>query len=401
MMKKLLAMLLCLALCGCSAPNAEPLARAAEPAGPMAADVLPTLEPTAEPLPTPKPTAEPQPITITVRAVGDIMLHEAQQISALTGDGSYDFSEYFTAVAEELRCADLTIGNLETPVTGDSPEGYPRFDAPPELLDELKQAGFDCFTLANNHILDQDPAGVSATIANVEAAGFSCFGASRKSDGQKALVVDVQGVKLGLVAHTFGTNGHEDAEHQVSYLEKDAIAADIAWCKEQGADLVIAFPHWGIEYYEGIDDSTARWAQALADCGADVILGSHPHVLEPFEQITANDGRTVPVLHSMGNFISNQQDTPRFLGMIVELTITKQPDGSATLDSMGYLPTFVYKYSGKAKYCYEVLPLRLAQTDERMDASAKRKVRQADEYLTNIYDQVYFSEIMSIASYKR
>jgi len=369
-MKRLLLFGLCL-LCGCTS----------------------TAEPTGETV----SASVNAPITITVRVVGDVMLHEAQQLSALTADGGYDFSEYFTAVAADLCCADLTVGNLETPVTGNAPAGYPRFNAPPELLNELQQSGFDCLTLANNHILDQGRDGLSATTAQIEAAGLSFFGVSAQESAPSSLIINVNGIRLGLISHTYGTNGQKDK--RVSYLDENRVAAEISYCKEQGADLILAFPHWGKEYYEGIPSSSARWAQVLADCGADVILGSHPHVVQPFALLTAADGRTVPVLYSLGNFVSNQQEAPRFLGLIAELVITRHPSGQTTLDAMGYLPTFVYKHEGKAKYAYEVLPLRQAQTDDRLNSTARKKVQQAAEYLDSLCFPSFFCEFSPISSH--
>ena len=346
----------------------------------LPSQVLGPPEATATPAPTAAPTPEPspEPVTITLRAVGDIMVHEAQQISALTEDGGYDFSEYFAVIAPELSCADVTVGNLETPVASGAPSGFPSFNAPAELLAELKNAGFDCFTLANNHILDQKAAGLEETAANLEALDLDYFGASPGEN--KVLLLDVKGLRLAFLGYTTGLNGHSDTKDQVRLLTEENVAQDVAYAKAQGADYIVAFPHWGAEYYEGVHSSTAVWAQKLADAGVDAILGSHPHVVEPMGQVTAQDGRVVPVVHSMGNFISNQQTHPRYLGLIVELTLTKASDGAVTLDRLGYIPTFVYKYNGKAKYCYEVLPVDYALMDQRITGSAATKLKNAHSY---------------------
>ncbi|MGI6151518.1 MAG: CapA family protein [Christensenellales bacterium] len=341
-------------------------------------EALPSPSPEPEPQREPEPEPEPEPVTVTLRVVGDIMLHEAQQISAKTAEG-YDFSEYFARISAELSCADLTIGNLETPVANQPPSGYPRFNAPAALLDELKSAGFDAFTIANNHILDKGATGLSDTIDRLSERELLFFGASKTEEDYKVLIVDVRGVKIALLGYTYGTNGHKDAKNQVRYLTESNMKADVAQARKAGADFIIAFPHWGAEYHQGIHSSPARWAKKLANAEVDLILGSHPHVLEPMEKLTAEDGREVIVVHSMGNFISNQQKEPTYAGAIIEVVLTMQPDGSTALDSIGWLPTFVYRHPGKAKYKYEVLCAD-AEPVEGMNASAKRRLKRAAKY---------------------
>lgn len=366
--------------------------------------------PQADATPSPSPAAEEEeqqeepeqesertvaePVTVTLRVVGDIMLHEAQQISAKTKDG-YDFSEYFTHVAAELSRADLTIGNLETPVASQKPSGYPRFNAPAELLDELKSAGFDAFTLANNHILDKGASGVADTIDRLMERDLLYFGASQTEEDYEVLMVEVQGVNIALLAYTYGTNGHKDTRNQVRYLTESNVKADVKAAKKTGADYIIAFPHWGSEYYQGIHASTSRWAKKLADAGVDLILGSHPHVPEPMEKITAADGREVIVVHSMGNFISNQQKDPTYAGVIIEVQLTKQADGATELASIGWLPTFVYKHSGKAKYRYEVLCAD-GEPVEGMDASAKRRMKKAAKYAASCFENDFAAHLAPV-----
>lgn len=387
----LAAALFVLCLGGCSAAVAARSAFADDPAAsPALSDVLLAPAPGDLPSPSPEPSAEgeaeaePEPVTVTLRAVGDIMLHEAQQISAETADG-YDFSEYFARIVAELSCADLTIGNLETPVADAKPSGYPRFNAPKEFLDELKSAGFDAFTLANNHILDKGAQGVSDTVDRLAERGLLYFGASQTEEDDAVLIVDVRGVKIALLGYTYGTNGHKDAKNQVRLLTERNVKEDVAAAKAAGADFIIAFPHWGSEYCQGIHSSTKRWAKKLADAGVDLILGSHPHVPEPMEKITAADGREVIVVHSMGNFISNQQKDPTYAGVIIEVQLTRHPGGRTELSSVGWLPTFVYKHAGKAKYMYEVLCAD-GEPVEGMDASAKRRMKKAAKYAASCFD---------------
>ncbi len=396
-MKKLAAALLC-ALIALSVPGCSQMGAAILPP-----QVIPTPEmeiigaPAHSPLPSPsaKPSPSPEPTTITLRVVGDIMLHDAQQISAKT-DSGYDFSEYFARIRNELSCADLTIGNLETPVANKPPSGYPRFNAPVEYLDELKSAGFDAFTIANNHILDKGSTGLSDTLNNLSERELLYFGAADSKADYSVLIVEVKDIKLALLGYTYGTNGHEDSKGQVHYLTESNIKADVDSAQELGADFIIAFPHWGAEYYQGIHDSTKRWAKKLADAGIDLILGSHPHVLEPMETITSSDGREVVVAHSMGNFISNQQKDPTYAGVIIEVALTKHPSGETELESIGWLPTFVYKHSGKARYMYEVMPA-VSESIEGMNSAAKRKLKKAAEYAASWFDNDFSEQITPTA----
>lgn len=386
-MKKLAALLIAalmgVSLCGCDPARAANLPPQIIPSPTAEVIGAPEEEP-AEIAPSPSPSPEPESVTIKVRVVGDVMLHEAQQDSAKT-EGGYDFSEYFARINGELSCADFTIGNLETPVADKPASGYPRFNAPAELLDELKAVGFDAFTLANNHVLDKGASGIDDTVDNLAERGLLYFGVSKGNEDYSVTIVDVNGIRLALLGYTQGTNGIEDKGGQVRYLTEGNIKNDVAAARAEGADFIIAFPHWGAEYYQGIHASTVRWAQKLADAGVDLILGSHPHVLEPMDRITASDGREVVVVYSMGNFISNQQKDPNFTGVIIEASITREADGTTELDSIGWLPTFVYKHSGKARYMYEVL---CADSDpvEGMDSSAKRKLKRAAGYAAETFD---------------
>lgn len=277
------------------------------------------------------------------------------------------------------------------------PSGYPRFNAPAELLDELKSAGFDAFTLANNHILDKGSSGLSDTIDRLSERELLYFGVSRTKPEYEVLIANVQGVKIALLGYTYGTNGHKDEKQQVRYLTEENVQSDVAAAKKAGADYIIAFPHWGSEYHQGIHTSTKRWAKKLADAGVDLILGSHPHVLEPMEKITASDGREVIAVHSMGNFISNQQKDPTYAGVIIEVQLTKQPEGETRLTSLGWLPTFVYKHSGKAKYMYEVVyadgePLK------GMDSSAKRRMQKAAKYAASCFENDFSTHLSPLPS---
>jgi len=265
---------------------------------------------------------------VRIAAVGDVMVHRAVKESAAAadqreGERSLNFGGYralFADVAPDLRAADIAFANLETPVVR-RPEIRPyrinryrwrnRFHAPPELLGALRATGIHVVSLANNHIYDQGRAGLEATLDEVATAGLQAVGVGKtRAEAEQPVVVEVQGVRVALLGYAEFFN--------IPILEPDQW--DSAWANRidpdrmveavrsarRGADFVVVSLHWGIEY----TPAPQRWqidlAHRLLDAGADVILGHHPHVLQPIEVYRTDDGRAGLVIYSLGNFISNQ-----------------------------------------------------------------------------------------------
>ena len=234
--------------------------------------------------PVPEPTATPfSPRTVTIRAVGDVMMHEAQLDAAARPGEGYDFSAQYADIAPSLMAADYTIANLETTVGlySDQPySGFPMFNAPPELLTALREAGVDFVTMANNHILDRFYDGMLLTMDNVEAAGLAYGGVNRSKEEQlEPNIVEVGGVKLGMLCYTDYTNGLEKRsdpqarESGVNYIEDADFAAEVQKLREAGADAVIAYMHWGREYRREANDEQRAVTDRLLAAGVDVILG--------------------------------------------------------------------------------------------------------------------------------
>ena len=232
-----------LALAGClAAPQG-----AAEPAKPAAA--VPTAEPAPEP---PEPPEPPPPVCtrVTIKAVGDLLMHLPLVQAAETAAG-HDFRPLLAPVSDRLAAADLTIANLETTLGG--PErgwsGYPRFNSPDALVDAVRDAGIDVLTTANNHALDTGGAGLIRTLEVVRAAGLAAAGTRAAADEPGFALVDVNGLQVAVLAYTYGTNGIPLPEpHMVNLLDPEQIAADVAAARAAGADLIVAAPHWGLEY---------------------------------------------------------------------------------------------------------------------------------------------------------
>lgn len=300
------------------------------------------------------------PRTITIRAVGDVMMHEEQLRAAARPGEGYDFSPQYELIADSLSAADYTIANLETTVGlySDNPySGYPMFNAPPELLTALREAGVDFVSMANNHILDRYFDGMLYTIDNVEAAGLDYGGVNRsKEQKETPNIVEVGGVRLGMLCYAEHTNEMDvysdprAREYGVNYIEGTDFAAEVRKLREAGADVVIAMMHWGEEYRRSANNAQRTLADTLAAAGVDVILGGHPHVVEPagMRQIALADGtqHEAFVAFSLGNFNSGMVDEYANAGVIIEFTLVEQEDGGFEIEDVGFVPTYCWPKDG-------------------------------------------------------
>ena len=334
----------------------RPAASSATPQVVTAQSASPAPSPSTEP--TAQPTQQaPAGNTVRIRAAGDIIVYSSQIKYAEVDDGSYDFTRYFADIAPYLSDADLTLANLEVPVyAGDTYAGYPSFNSPPELLTALKGAGIDVLTTANNHANDRGFAGMKATLSALDEAGFAHTGTCKtRQEAQDILFLEKNGVKIAILAYTDFTNDSKgalegDERYCVNYFELGKAKSDIAKAREQGAQAVILCLHWGVEYDQEPSQKQEQQAQELIASGADVIFGSHPHVLQKAERVTATDAdgnsREGVVIYSMGNFFADQRKTPRDSGVIMEVTLTL-PEGAdrVQVGQSGCIPTFIYRYN--------------------------------------------------------
>ena len=293
--------------------------------------------------------------SVRIRAVGDLMNHQKQLDIALS-DGKYDFHDQYALIKGSLADADYTIANLETTIgryKDRDYSGYPRFNAPESLLQTIKDAGVDFLTLANNHILDRFGEGMVATVNWVDKYGFDHGGANRtKKEKNKPIVVNVNGVKIGFLCYTRGTNDMEEkcspkvVEYGVNYLKQADFAQDVAALRKAGAEVIIALPHWGKEYQREPGSSAKSTAKKLVAAGVDVVLGSHPHVVQPIEYITVKDkkGKTRVglVAYSLGNFISNMTDPHTDSGIILDFTLQEQEGGGFLALDVGVVPLYCW-----------------------------------------------------------
>ena len=299
--------------------------------------------------------------SVRIRAVGDLMMHDKQLRIAKQSDGSYDFHEQYALVAESLADADYTIANLETTVgkyKGQPYSGYPRFNAPEVYLDTVRDCGVDFLTLANTHMLDRYGDGMKKTVELVDQYGFDHGGANRsRKEQDKPIVVDVNGIRLGMLCYTEMTNGMEAycdsfvKDYGINYLRKADFAKDAARLRAAGADVVIAMPHWGTEYNRRPDESVKALAKKMVAAGIDIILGSHPHVVQPIELIETTDADGQPrvglVAYSLGNFISNMTKTYTNSGIILDFTLCEKSSGDGyNIIDIGVVPLYCWNRDG-------------------------------------------------------
>ena len=333
--------------------------------GCMGGGAAPSPTPSPSPTPAPSATATPAPTaftprTATIRAVGDLMMHAEQLEAAHLGGEAYDFSRQYAMIADSLSAADYTIANLETTVGlySDKPySGYPLFNAPPELLDAICEAGIDFVSLANNHILDRYYDGMVITVGNVAYSGLD-YGGVNLSQEQKdtANIVEVNGIKLGMLCYTQMTNGMEvycderATQFGVNYVNNCDFATDVQRAREAGADVVIAFMHWGKEYVRSSNGAQQRLTNRLIEVGVDVIIGSHPHVVQPagMREGALEDGtpREVLLAYSLGNFNSAMTVEYTDSGIILEFTIVEREDGGFDIVDIGFVPTYCWNRNG-------------------------------------------------------
>ena len=304
--------------------------------------------------------SKPDPITIHMSAFGDTMCHLTNIKNAYDASKKdYDFSNVFKNVRSYLEDADITIGNLETTFAGSSRgyTGYPTFNAPEVLGQNLKDMGVDVLTTANNHWMDKGNSGLVSTLDYLDKYEISHTGTARSEEEQNSILIkDVNGIKIAFLSYTYGTNGitiPNDKPYSVNLIDKELIKKHIASAKEQNVDVICVSMHWGLEYKLKPNSTQTELADFLFENGVDIILGSHPHVLEPMEKrtITLEDGTTKDgfVIYSLGNFVSGQIYANTKSTVILDIQITKNSDGKISIDNVKYTPVYLYDKGAGAK----------------------------------------------------
>jgi poly-gamma-glutamate synthesis protein (capsule biosynthesis protein) len=294
---------------------------------------------------------------LTLIFAGDVMHHLPQMYAARNSKtNSLNYTPCFQFIKPYIESADFAICNFETILGGKPYSGYPQFSAPDELLFALKDCGFDMLQIANNHILDRGSKGLERTIQLIKEHGLYSIGAYINEDHRNVEyppIFNLKGIKIALLNYTYGTNGlPTEYPNIVNKIDSIQIIKDIHYSKQQNAEFVIALMHWGWEYQLASDIVQKQWADFLVENGVDMIIGSHPHVVQEFE-FKEFDDKSVPVFYSLGNFISNQREKYRNGGILAKVAINLTNKSKSTVS---YIPFYVYKGSLNNLYQFYIIP---------------------------------------------
>ncbi|HSR04730.1 MAG TPA: CapA family protein [Proteiniclasticum sp.] len=320
---------------------------------------------------------------VCISAVGDIMVHESQWLSQAIGPDTYDFRDNFALVKEIFISDDLSIANLETTINENrSIATYPRFNSPDALLDALSYAGFDLIGTANNHSMDTGMDGINSTIDELEERNLQYFGTHKDPDAKKYMMKTLNGMKIGLasfstayihknsvVINNIDSNG---MEKHVNYMDLtnaenafNELKIEIDSMKKEGAEFIILYLHWGNEYEKYANTYQKNLAQMLIDEGVGLILGSHPHMVQEMEFLSAdNNDHEGLVVYSMGNFLSNQRNeilnmTGTEDGVISRVILKRNPENKIVIKAAQFIPTWINRTQYGEVFRYEIVPIGL------------------------------------------
>lgn len=319
----------------------------------------------------------------SILAAGDVMVHSPQlQAQYNSSTKTYNFDNNFKYVKKYIKEADYSLANLETTLAGNDVypySSYPMFNSPDELADALKSAGFDLLSTINNHSFDKSNLGVNRTLSTLKEKGFDTVGTRENSSDNEYIIKDINNIKVGITSYSYGDvksnnkylNGikiSEECEDKMNIFDSSDVnkafkTISSTTDKMKDSDIQVAILHWGIEYTRSETEFQKQLAQKLCDSGVDIIIGSHPHVVEPVETITSTDGKNETlVIYSLGNYISNQRRESvgpySEDGLMVNIKISKKSnENKAKIEKVTCIPTWVNKYSNGYKNVYEIIPI--------------------------------------------
>lgn len=337
--------------------------------------------------------------------VGDVLLHERVSESGLMEDGSYNYDHIFAKVKDDIESADMALVNQEVILGGRELglSGYPSFNGAYEVGDSLVNAGFDVILHATNHALDKGKKGILNCIHfwKDNYPGIGVLGIHEtEEEAADIYITDVNGIDIAVLNYTYGTNGiavPKDMPYSVELWDEAVIKDDVKRAKEE-ADFVIVCPHWGTEYELSVTEDQRNKAQFLADIGVDLVIGTHPHVIEPVEWLTGEDGNRTLVYYSIGNFVNATSGTgkgaaARMVGAMAKVNISKD-NNSVKISSYGVEPLVTHLVTGSGK----IVTYRL--NDYTQDMALENEMRKQDsefdlDYCRDLCSRV-FGELYSI-----
>ncbi|MDR1984925.1 MAG: CapA family protein [Prevotellaceae bacterium] len=275
--------------------------------------------------------------TLHLVFIGDIMQHIPQINAAKTTDGTYNYDSCFSFLADEIKYADFKAANLELTLSGTPYSGYPCFSAPDAIAETLKKSGINLLSTANNHSCDKGAKGITRTLDVLDELGIYHAGTYRNVSEKifsHPQIIDTKGFRFAFLSYTYGTNGLPVTyPNIVNLIDTTAIASDIELAKKYNPDMIICLMHWGLEYQLKQNDEQKMLAEFMISRGTNLIIGSHPHVVQPMEAQTDQSGNlTSAVVYSLGNAVSNQNYEHTDIGAIAHIAITKTDTSTKIID---------------------------------------------------------------------
>lgn len=344
--------------------------------------------------------------TARISAVGDIMVHGKQLTAQRNSDGTYNFENNFRLINKYIKNSDLSIANLETTINKDKAiSSYPSFNSPSELLDSLKSTGFDVISTINNHSLDSGQSGVYNTINELKERGFDYVGTQLTEDEKNYIVKEINGINIGISSFSYAQETRSNSylngipsgksKNLLNTIDEtsvsksfDTIKKEVDLMKSENCDFIILNIHWGEEYKQIPSTYQKELARLLINEGVDVILGSHPHVVQPIEKITSDDGQHEGIVfYSLGNIISNQQEEEMGFNMsengILPIIDIKKVDNDTYIENISYIPTWVHRkeVNSEKRYEYTIIPL-----NKDLEKIAFEENINLDDLITSLED---------------
>ena len=359
-----------------------------------------TTEETTEP--------EPEPVHVDIIMVGDILLHDRVNESGLMADGTYNYDHMFAQVKEEISAADIAIVNQEVILGGRDMglSGYPSFNGAFEVGDSLVDAGFDVVLHATNHALDKRKNGLLSCLSFWEE-NYPQIGVlgihDTEEDASEIYVKEVEGIRIAILNYTYGTNGvplPDDMPYAVDLWDEDAIREDVELAKTM-SDFIIVCPHWGTEYvFEETKDQQKK-AQFLADLGVDLVIGTHPHVVEPVKWLEGVNGNDTLVYYSIGNFINATSGdhagaAARMLGAMAEVTLTTDGE-DVWIEKYGVEPLVTHLVEGSGKittYKFSDYTKELEALNEMELQDDTFSIEYCEDICKEVFGDLYYSDVI-------
>ncbi len=348
-----------------------------------------TTAPTEPPAPI-EPQAPVKESTATIGATGDVLMHLPCIEPAKTTNG-YNFTPYFTHIQDYLTAPDYMVANLETTLAalnnGYAYHGYPNFNCPDEIVYDLQAMGVDMFLTANNHTYDTSTVGFDRTQQIIAEAGLDHIGTKISEDVPDYLVKEINGIKIGMVCYTYETDADKNSvrlndgaklpsgvEKRINTFHIDNVAGfikdldkNIEDMESDGAEAIVLYIHWGTEYQLKQSGIQEKFAQAACDLGVDIIVGGHPHVIQPMDLLTSttDENHKTVCLYSTGNFMSNQRlgnisyvrTAHTEDGILFNFSFARYSDGTVRLEEVELLPLWIDMHTRTGRTVYDVLPL--------------------------------------------